>query len=123
MSIVKAFNTHIIDFINDVLNVLDNNSDIYTAKRGLESIIKVNPKLPIKTWKSYITEKYSNEINNNNYDFFMDKDYSSDLAQQQNNEILKVIDNIRHPLKKMDVSNKEKIIKYVKNLTELSKML
>ena len=75
----------------------------------------------IKIWNTLIVGKYKNEIEAGNLTFFMEKDYSQDLNDSQNNDkIMEAIDRLRGPVKEMSSDNQEKTMKYIQNLTKLS---
>lgn len=120
--IMKAFNTHFFDFMNDIIRVFPENENIIIAKNSFEMIKKANPTSIIKVWYSHIYLKYADVIDAGNVDFFFDKDYSEDLATMSNSkDIMKIIDNIREPLRNTSVANKEHSAEYIKNLTKLAK--
>ena len=63
---------------------------------------------------------YSSEIENGNIDFFINKDYKKDIGNMADSEyILKKIDLLREPVKNMQKSDQEKVIKYIQNLSKL----
>lgn len=122
-TILKAFNDHFVDFLEDVQNVFPNDSVILTAKNALIAIRKTNPKLIIKIWREYIVSKYEAEIANGDISFFIDKDYSNDLTYMDgSNTIVEKINLLRAPIRNMGAENQEKCMLYIKNLTKLSKM-
>lgn len=122
MSVVKAFNTHFSEFLEDVLTVFPNNKQIKKAKIALEMLNKANPKLILVFWRDSIYNKYKDEIDGNNIDFFIHKDYSNDVIGEDNNRILSAIDNFREPIRNMGTDNQEKCMKYIQNLSKLSIM-
>ena len=64
-----------------------------------------------------------NSIKNGDISFFCEKDYTKDLGKVANaNDIMLIIDKIRHPIRSMTTSNKEHTIKYIQNLCVLSQM-
>jgi hypothetical protein len=55
--------------------------------------------------------------------FFFEKDYKEDLSNLNNNDtVLKLIDNVRAPLKNMSEENKQHTVSYLQNLNKLSQM-
>jgi hypothetical protein len=120
-SILTAFNDHFTEFVNDIHNVFPQDNDLLLAKNAFFTIRKANPKLIIKIWKSYIVDKYEKEIQSGNLDFFINKDYTQDLANASNsNKIIESIDRLRNPIKAMKKEDQYKTIKYIQNLTKLS---
>lgn len=122
MSVVKAFNSHFQEFMEDILNVFPDNKQIKKAKIALEMLNKANPKLILLFWRDSIYTKYKEEIDSNNIEFFIHKDYSNDIIGDENNRILSAIDNFREPIKNMGTDNQEKCMKYIQNLSKLSSM-
>jgi len=122
-SILTVFNDHFIDFVNDVQRVFPDDPDILSAKHGLTTIRKMNPKLIVKIWKTYIVAKYDVEIESGNIEFFINKDYSADLSAADNSaKIIEAINRLREPIKNMEPEDMKKTVKYIQNLTKLSKM-
>jgi hypothetical protein len=119
-TILRAFNTHFFDFLNDIINVTDN-EEIKVAKTSFELFKRANPTLIIKVWYSKIYSPYKDVISKGNISFFFEKDYSSDLTNVANmKEIMKIIDKIREPIRTLDKTNLELTTKYIQNLSELS---
>jgi len=122
-SILTAFNNHFTDFVDDIYSVFPNDHDILTAKNSFSAIRKINPKLIIKCWDMYVAAKYSKEIEAGNMDFFINKDYSTDIDTVQNSDkIVEAINRLRNPIKNMTDENKKKIVKYIQNLSKLSSL-
>jgi hypothetical protein len=120
-NILTAFNDHFVEFISDVQTVFPDDHDILMAKNSLIAIRKANPKMIIKIWNSLIVGKYKKEIEEGDLAFFIDNDYSQDLANSYNSkQITDAIDRLRQPIKLMSHENKEKTIKYIQNLTKLA---
>jgi uncharacterized protein (UPF0335 family) len=121
--LLNAFNTQLTEFIEDIELVFSEDSAIKKAKTSIFMIKKVNPTITAKIWYNYICSKYESEINNDNIDFFLEKDYKKDLVyMNQSEQIISSIDKLRHPIKNMSKENQEKSLKYVKNLCILSKL-
>jgi accessory colonization factor AcfC len=122
-SILTAFNEHFIDFINDIQNVFPDDVDILTAKNALLAIRKANPKMIVKIWKTFIVNKYQTEIEAGDLSFFMNKDYSSDIAGSDNSDkIMESINRLRGPVSQMSSDNQAKTMKYIQNLTKLASL-
>ena len=120
-NILTAFNDHFVEFVSDVHSVFPEDTDVLAAKNALLAIRKANPKLIIKIWNVYIVGKYKNEIESGNLDFFINKDYSNDVANADNSsKIVDSIDRLRGPIKLMGKDNQEKTMKYIQNLTKLA---
>ena len=123
-TILRAFNSQFEEFLEDVEVLFPENKDIRTTKTGLTMMKKANPKMIMSVWYRYICVKYEDEIDNENLEYFLTKDYSSDLKMDEGaaNKILESIDKIREPLRFLDEENKKKCVQYLKNLNQLSKI-
>ena len=122
-SILSAFNEHFVDFVSDIQSVFPEDVDILSAKNALLAIKKANPKMIVKIWNTFIVGKYKSEIVAGNLDFFMNKDYSTDVANSSNSDkIMESIDRLREPIRNMSEDNQKKVMKYIQNLTKLSEL-
>ena len=122
-NILSAFNDHFMDFINDIQSVFPEDVDILAAKNALTLVRKANPKMIVKIWKIYIVNNYKLEIEAGNLDFFMNKDYSSDVSVAANSDkIMESINRLRDPIKNMSKDNQDKVMKYIQNLSKLSEL-
>jgi hypothetical protein len=122
-TLMKTFNKHFFDFLDDMIRIFPENEDLEAAKGSFETFRKANPTILIKVWYSYVTVPYAPVIENGDISFFYEKDYSSDLASLQNNgKVMEVIDTLREPLKNMGEVNQQHATKYIQNLCKLSKM-
>jgi hypothetical protein len=120
-TVMRAFNTHFVEFIDDILNIYPDSIEIAAAKTSFETFRKMNPSAIIKAWYLYVYVPYSNYIEAGDLSFFFEKDYSNDLDYVANSdEVLKMIDRVRNPLRQLSESNKEQTKKYLKNLNKLS---
>ena len=122
-NILSAFNDHFIEFVNDVHCVFPDDTDILATKNALTTIRKLNPRMIVKIWNSFIVSKYKSEIEAGNIEFFVNKDYSQDVSVSNNSDkIMESIDRLREPIKNMSVENQAKVMKYIQNLTKLSQL-
>ena len=122
-NILTAFNDHFIEFVNDVHCVFPDDADILATKNALTTIRKLNPRMIVKIWNSFIVSKYKSEIEAGNIEFFVNKDYSQDVSVSNNSDkIMESIDRLREPIKNMSVENQVKVMKYIQNLTKLSQL-
>lgn len=122
-NILTAFNDHFIEFVNDIHCVFPDDVDILATKNALTTIRKMNPKMIVKIWKTFIVSKYKNEIEAGNIDFFINKDYSQDVSTTSNSDkIIEAINRLRGPVKNMSSENQAKSMKYIQNLTKLAQL-
>jgi hypothetical protein len=95
--------------------------DIKNAKTSFEMIKSANPTAISKSWYKFVYSPYADIINKGDITFFFEKDYSTDINHLANsNEIMKIIDTIRQPVKNMNEKEREFTMKYIQNLSKLS---
>jgi hypothetical protein len=120
-TILRTFNTHLFEFLDDIIRIFPDNLDIQTAKTSFFAIKQANPTIIIKTWVKYIYIPYNETINSGNIDFFFNKDYSEDLVYVANSkEVLKIVDTLRGPISNMTEQQKQFTMEYLQNLSKLS---
>lgn len=123
-NLVTVFNDHFSEFVNDIQSVFPNDVDILTAKNALIAIRKANPKLLVKIWIKYVYNPYKQQIDDGDINFFLSKDYTSDLSRNDNaDKIMESIDRLRKPVKDMSSENQAKTMKYIQNLSKLSMLV
>lgn len=123
-NLVTAFNDHFLEFVTDIQSVFPDDVDILTAKNALITIRKANPKLLVKIWTKYVYAPYKMQIEVGDINFFLTKDYSSDLHTTDNSDkIMESIDRLRTPVKNMTPENQAKTMKYIQNLSKLSTLI
>ena len=121
-SLLKLFNNHLIEFLEDVISIFPDNLDLKTGKTFIEGIKKINPKKLIEVWKYNISDIYEEEIQKGDQSFFLNKDYKNDLPIDHDNKLLKTINDIKSLLKNTSKKNRENAIKYIQNLTKMANM-
>lgn len=119
-SLLAAFNNHFGEFAEDIANYFPENMDIKTSINACYAIRKVNPALIVRVWKTRIVDLYKKQIDDGDFDFFINKDYSNDLYIEQKDRALQVIEKLRILVPQMAKEDQEKCMQYVKNLTTLS---
>ena len=120
-SIVKAFNDHFMEMVQDIAGVFPDDMDILSAKNSLIALRKMNPKILIRSWNKYVVSKYHKDIAAGELSYFLDKDYTEDISSSSEaTRIMTAIDRLRGPIKSMSPENQEKILKYLQNLSKLT---
>jgi|TARA_B110000971_G_scaffold191292_1_gene202824 hypothetical protein len=119
-SLLKAFNNHLLEFIDDIIRIFPQNIEIKTGKTFIEGIRKVNPKKIITYWRDNILKLYEKEITDGDIRFFINKDYKSDIGTE--GQRLQILEDIRSLVKNTTFENKGKAIKYLQNLTKICKL-
>jgi len=121
-SFLSAFNTHLLELLEDLKTLYPNDINIKTAIRLVSTLKKANPKMLLKGWKSCVNDEYRKQIEEGDFDFFLNKSYDRDIGgdlTQNSSQILSAINLIKLKFRDMNEENKKKTIKYVQNLTKL----
>ena len=121
-SVLKAFCNYLIEFLDDVIRVFPENLDIRTGKTFIEGIKKINPRRLLLLWKECILDLYEKQIEQGNLDFFVNKNYSSDLGQYNNDKGKQLLEDMRSLVRTSSMENQKKAMKYIQNLTKLCKL-
>ena len=82
-NIVKAFNNHFTEFVEDIIRVFPDNVDVLSAKNAIAQIRKANPKLVPEIWKTLIVGTYMSKVEKGDLDYVINKAYSEDGARNQ----------------------------------------
>ena len=128
--ISKTFLNQFNELLEDILILFPDDKELISAKIYFEGLRKVNPRLIINYWKYLIADKYEDDVENENTDFFINKDYTKDIediATKRNwsgdySYINEKIILIRDRVNDLSDTNKKIIMKYLINLTRLSKL-
>ena len=118
--IVKGFNKHFDEFIEDVQSVFPEDDEVKTMKNLLFLFKKTNPRLVLEYWNMYISIPYKEPIENGDISFFVNKDYSADVTMTDG--ISSFIERLRGYVKNMAADNQSKSMKYIQNLCNLTKL-
>ena len=119
-SVLTAFNNHFSEFVKDIRRVFPDDEDIETAETAINKLRKANPRILIKSFKTYVTDPYASQIDSGDITFFINTDYSMDIGE--NKLILNKIDALRGPVSQMNKDDQEKVMKYIQNLKKLASM-
>jgi hypothetical protein len=120
---LKAFNNQFVEFIEDIERVIPNNPDVITAKNALLRLKKANPKLILSMWYKYVAQRYSKEIEEGDYNFFINKDYREEWqGADKEGPILEAIERMRGVVEQCGEESKKTALEYVSNLCGLSKL-
>ena len=118
-NILKTFNDHFEDFMNDILRVFPGDKDLLTCKEALGTLRKSNPKIIMNVFKTNIIGPYREQIKNNDLEFFINKNYNGEVEDKNSTQILSKIDMLREPVRNMCQDDKDNVIKYLNNLLKL----
>ena len=116
----------IFQLFDDILLVIPNDSDIIAAKVYVTGVKQANPKLILNSWYNAVTLKYKVQIDNGDFDFAINNDYNNDIKTYYNQSssdfkyFEKMIEKVRDIVKNLDDDNRQKLIKYVQNISNLT---
>ena len=120
-TLLRTFNAHFFEFLDDVVRIVPDPADIEVAKTAFMTIKRANPTAIIKVWFSHVYAPYSAVIDGGNLAFFIEKDYNAALGGLSNsNDIMKIVDKLRDPIRNMSAENQAHSLKYIQNLSKLS---
>ena len=122
--IYKTFNKEFSLFLNFLLEIFENDDEIKTFNTVINMLIKFNPTKLINLFHYYVTKPYYKIIEKGDYEYFENKDYSSDVKDFKENAetVLKKYDNLREIISKEPLENKKTSMKFIQNLADLSKL-
>ena len=118
--IVKGFNKHFEEFVEDVQSIFPEDDEVVTMKNLMFLLKKTNPRLIMESWNMYISTPYKEPIDNGDISFFINKDYSVDVTMTDS--ISNFIERLRGYVRNMTEENQKKSMKYIQNLSNLSKL-
>jgi hypothetical protein len=122
-NILSAFNDQFTQFIEDVSVIFPDDPDVKFAKKSFTLMKSMNPRLIATSWQTYVYVNYKEQIDQGNFDFFVNKDYSDDLSTVgDSKEIMEIINRLRKPISNLSDDDKKKTLKYLQNLSKLSNM-
>ena len=119
LTLVKLFNSHIIEFIEDLSVIVDDDSELLAIKRKIKTLIRISSSQPIKIWNDNCS-KYDNEIEKKNYEYFLNKSYIKDI--RNDDMLLSLFEKYKTQFSHETKENKEKIMQYIYNLNKISKI-
>lgn len=126
MSIVKAFNDHFESFVEDIIRVFPNNTDILASHSAFLNLRRKNPKLILTAFHKVVAQPYATEIDKGDISFFIQKDYGADVYGYRGRDtdgwIIEKIDTLRGPVGLMSEEDQTKVMKYIQNLAKLSNL-
>ena len=106
----KAFGNHLLEWMDWVCELFPNDVDMEKARTALQQVKKFNPKGLMTLWYRQIYSRYKKQIDDEDFTFFLVKDYSWDIEEGyavNAEKALKVIDRIRHQLNSLSDDEKK----------------
>jgi hypothetical protein len=103
--------------------VFPDDEDLRFTEIAMKGIRMANPRMLIITWKECVTDIYGGQIDKGDKAFFLEKDYGNDLEGSSGaDKIAASINRLRGPVREMGAENQDKSMRYVQNLTKLSRL-
>ena len=122
-TLLRAFNDHFEEFMDDVLRVFPGDAECIRARAALRAMRKANPSLIIRAFGERVCKPYRSQIRAGELAFFVDKDYRADVqAASFASPALSKIEALRAPIRAMGEADKKAVIKYMQNLLRLVDM-
>jgi len=118
--VLNTFLNQMEECFNDISKIYEVDKRFVAARLYFDGVKKTNPKLIIKTWKTRVTDKYYEQIEIGNIEFFITKDYTDEDGYSQT--IDSVINELKECIKIMSDENKAIMLKYLQNLCKLSNL-
>ena len=125
-TLMRTFNNHFIEMLDDIIRVYPNVPELRTSKTFAEQIIKYNPRKLIVLWSNVVTNNYRDPIMNKDEKFFMERDINQDAKnipeefKKNHDKIRKCLRMVQNTLKDASQKTKDFTFKYLQNLIKLS---
>ena len=125
---IAVFNQQFLAFLDDIIIVFPEDSDIKYLRKMVADVQKKNVKIIPTMWRNCVVRFYKKTIMEGNIDYFIQKKYDADLenAGITTGNILDlntIIDRLRGPIAAMSNANKTKTMHYMRNLTVISELI
>jgi len=117
---LSSFNDPFEEMLVDISRIYPDDDDIKNVHTFLNGIRSVNVTKIHKIFRESVINKYRKKIMNDEIEFFLDKDYSGDLSSKYKDRVNEKLDFLKNTIRKMELNEQQKIIKYLKNLISLS---
>ena len=117
---LSSFNDHFEEMIEDVKRIFPEDKDIKNVHAYLNGIMSVNTGKIHKIFRKNVIAVYRNHIINDDIDFFLNRDYSDEVSENYKDTINDKLEILKVTIRKMDKSEQNKILQYLKNLIILS---
>jgi len=120
---LKIFNIQIQDFFKEIILYFPNVDSIKSLNKIIETLCRYNPVKLINIWFRYISLPYSEIIEKGDFNYFENKNYTSDLVDLKGNAeyVLKSYNKLRLSISQLNSEKKMSTMKNLQILTRLSK--
>ena len=123
IDVLSAFNNHLTELFEALIAMFPNDHTLKLANTAIITLRKANPKIILPIWKTYILEKYEENIMKGNIDYFLEKDWTKDFVEESSVKlVLEKITVVKETIKNLSDDDLQKTILYLQNLTKLCKL-
>ena len=128
MSLLTAFNTQILNFLDDIIKIYPNDLDFLTFKNAIILLKKSNPRKIYQMFDLYI-DSYKTQILSRDETFFISECKYNELTDYteyyKNNsiDISHILDKLKLYWDELSETNKNNIWKYLEVLIKLADMM
>ena len=120
MSILTAFNKQLYNLVNNLSDMFPEDPDLQFSKNTVSFLKKSNPRKLQKIFSEYVAI-YKNQINTEDDDFFLTKNFiSEDLDFDSNHYSNDIMKNLKKYWHLIDTESRKNIWKYLKVLIILN---
>ena len=125
--LLRAFNEHFSEFVEDVLRVFPNDRELETVARALRALRSMNPRLILVVFRDRFSSPYRSQIESGDMGFFVDKDWKDDVKDSpgvglNKSKVVDKINRMRSSVRDMGEADQAKALGYVQNLVRLADM-
>ena len=118
MSFLKAFTTELQSFINEFTDMFPKEKYLKVYSSTMSSMIRVNPKM-VHTYFMQYVYPYKNQILNKEEKFFMEKDYTDEIKEIGQVDLVEAM-KLKTLWEVMTPESKDNTWLYLSNLIKLS---
>jgi hypothetical protein len=120
-TLMRAFNSHFADFIDDVLSVFPDNTELQSAKTSFGAARAANPSLVVRAWHKCVFLPHEEAIVAGDISFFVDPARSPNLSGFQNPDaVSKIVDRFRGPVSQMSEESRSNVMAYIQVLSQVA---
>jgi hypothetical protein len=123
IDVLSAFNNHLTELFEALIDMFPNDQTLKVANTAILTLRKANPKIVLPIWKTYILDKYEENIMLGYINYFLEKDWTKDFVEESSVKlVLEKITVIKQTIKNLSHDDLQKTILYLQNLTKLCKL-
>ena len=117
------FNYKLADFVNYMIDLFPNEEGFQSFKNSCETIVNIDYRLPMQSFKLFVSEPYGDRIKERNEEFFLNNNSYEDNAcidPSYYGNVVNIIDNIKTYWREIPSNIKEEIWGYLQLFNRLS---